>query len=89
MLRRFAVLVNISTGPDPYVGLVRLSDVAEGRALACSPSAFVLTLEVEDGASFAQGQLRPVEESAGYPIRTSRALFERIDGVVNLAGETE
>ena len=31
----------------------------------------------------------PDQENAGYPICTSRALFERIEGVLNLAGETE
>ena len=89
MLRRIAVLVQISTGPDPFEGLLRLSDVTQGRALELSPSAFVLTLEVEDGESFAQGQLRAVEESVAYPIRASKALFERIESGLRLAEGAE
>jgi hypothetical protein len=89
MLRRIAVLVNISTGEDPLVGLLRVSDVADGRALALSPSAFVLTLEAEEAESFAQGQVRSADEHAAYSIRASRALFERIEGYFGLAEETE
>jgi hypothetical protein len=79
MLRRITVLVNISLGADPLVGLLRVSDVSEGRALALTPSTFVVTLEVEETESFAQGQLRTVEDGATYAIRAPRALFERIE----------
>jgi hypothetical protein len=89
MLTRLALLVNISTGADPLVGTLRVSDVTEGRALELSGSAFVLTLEVEGGESFAQGQLRSVDDNASYSIRASRALFERIEQYFRLAEATE
>jgi hypothetical protein len=84
MVRRIAVLVSISAGADPLVGLLRVSDVAEGRALALTPSSFVLTLEVEGAESFAQGQIRPIDDSASYAIRAPRALFDRIQQYVGL-----
>ena len=89
MLRRIAVLVSISTGADPLVGLLRVSDVAEGRALALTPSSFVLTLEVEGAESFAQGQIRPVDDSASYAIRAPRALFDRLERYVGRDEATE
>jgi hypothetical protein len=89
MLRRIAVLVSISIGADPLVGHVRVSDVTEGRALPLTPSSFVMTLEVEETESFAQGQLRTVDDRASYAIRAPRALFERIERYVGLDEATE
>jgi hypothetical protein len=89
MLRRIAVMVNISTGADPLVGLLRVSDVTESQSLALAPISFVLTLEVEGAESFAQGQIRPVDDSASYAIRAPRALFDRLERYVGRDEATE
>lgn len=76
------MLVSVSVGADPLVGLLRVSDVTEGRALALTPSSFAVTLEVEETESFAQGQLRSADDGATFAIRAPRALFERIEPYV-------
>lgn len=89
MLRRIALLVNISPRDLSNGSELRVSDVDAQRALPLEPSAFVLTLENDSPDSFARGQLKLLRDGTTYPVQSNVAFFEMLKGLIDRTAGAE
>jgi hypothetical protein len=89
VLRRIALLVNISPRDLSNGSELRVSDVDTQRALPLEPSAFVLTLENDSPDSFARGQLKLLRDGATYPVQSNVAFFEMLKGLIDRTAGAE
>jgi hypothetical protein len=78
MLRRIALILNISPGEVRGSGLMRITNADTRGALAVQRGSFLLTLEWEPNATFTRGHLRLLGDSVRYPIQSNTALFEAL-----------
>ena len=89
MLRRIALLVEITPQAQGALGQLHVSDVASERELALAHNAFVLTLENEAPETFARGQLRLQRDGSTFPIQVNLALFDLLASMIDGTADTQ
>ena len=89
VLRRIALLVEITPQAHGAVGQLHVSDVASERELTLAQDAFVLTLENESPETFARGQLKLQRDGSTFPIQINLALFDLLASMIDGAAGTQ
>jgi hypothetical protein len=83
VLRRIALLVNITPRDLTAGGELRVSDVDTQRVLHLESSSFVLMLENEPRDTFVRGQLKMLHDGTTYPVQSNVALFEMLKELID------
>jgi len=86
VLRRIALLVNITPQVINTGSELRVSDVDTQRQLPLESSSFVLILENEARDTFVRGQLKMLRDGTSYPVQSNVALFEKLKDLIDRAG---
>jgi hypothetical protein len=83
VLRRIALMVNITPQNLRAESELRVSDVDTQCALPLESSSFVLMLENESRDSFVRGQLKMLHDGTTYPLQSNVALFEMLKQLID------